>query len=323
MDKVIDLTASVRTIEKSTVSVKSRGGYIGILASFIVFLYGSSQHQNTLTANAIAVLDVADKKDKEVPTADKSNDDQLTQKTRKRKRSSRKKKAREENKSVHRRQPNLYSEAKRLLGLIERGNIGSSPIILTGDNRLSYICITSFMSTKKKRTKVNKHLAAAYQKNALGSEVDLVATTAEEEVDVLVRMSESTYGSIQSAISFLYRETGIKAPDDLSGDLSRYMKGSKRVGKSAKQSLGLSLDEGKKPMSKNVYSKLCEWLFQSNDKEHIFAHLFLVLDWYVFVSALFKVYHYIKSQLLSLLKELDEKGGKLRERKTFSHKRAR
>jgi len=54
------------------------------------------------------------------------------------------------------------------------------------------------------------------------------------------------------------------------------MKGSKREVKSAKQSLGLTLDEGKKPMSKNVYRKLCEWLFQSNDKEHIFVHLSLV-----------------------------------------------
>jgi phage-related protein len=43
--------------------------------------------------------------------------------------------------------------------------------------------------------------------------------------------------------------------------------------------LALKLNEGKKPMSREVYSFLAQKLFESERKEHIFAHLFLVLDW--------------------------------------------
>ena len=144
---------------------------------------------------------------------------------------------------------------------------------------MTYEAITAFMSTKKKKTKVNKHLAAAYQKKTLGgNEVNLLDGTQNEKVEVFVRMAEYTYGAVQSAVSFLFRECGVTQPPDIADSMSLYMKGSKRLGKTAKKSLGVRLDEGKKPMSKTVYRKLCEWLFQSSDKEHIFAHLFLVLE---------------------------------------------
>ena len=61
--------------------------------------------------------------------------------------------------------------------------------------------------------------------------------------------------------------------------MSLYYKGSKRKGRKLKQDLGLEITEGKKAMSKNVYSFLAEKMFHSRETEHIFAHLFLLLDW--------------------------------------------
>ena len=61
--------------------------------------------------------------------------------------------------------------------------------------------------------------------------------------------------------------------------LSLCNKGSKRRGKKLKQNLGLKIEEGKKPMSFQVYSFLCKKMFESDKREHVFAHLFLVLDW--------------------------------------------
>jgi len=124
-----------------------------------------------------------------------------------------------------------------------------------------------------------------FHTNSLGKsskdpiEIEKDQDAGDELVDALVRMSESTYSGIQSAITFLYREAGVKVPEEVSTNLSVYMKGSKRLGKGAKQALGLSLAEGKKPMTLQLYRKICEWLFTSPDPEHLFAHLFLVLDW--------------------------------------------
>jgi hypothetical protein len=247
-----------------------------------VFLYATEEYRKFLSPSAVTThLDPAAKKDDNDDEESVNTANQASKKSKKKRKRQRKKTKATTVKGIH---PNLYNEAKRLLGLMDRTNPDLCPINLTGDNRLTYAVITSYMATKKKKTKVDKHLCEAYQRNALGTQNHPVAVdgTSNEEVEVLVRMSESTYGSIQSSISYLYRETGIKMPEEISASMSVYMKGSKRVGKNAKQSLGLSLDEGKKPMSRAVYQKLCEWLFQSSDKEHIFAHLFLVLDWYVF-----------------------------------------
>jgi len=93
--------------------------------------------------------------------------------------------------------------------------------------------------------------------NALGSEVNLAETNPDEEIDVLGRIFSNLI-SIQGSRSHL----------------SRYMKGSKREVKSAKQSFDLTLDEGEKPMSKNVYRKLCEWLFQSFRQKNFSAEMY-------------------------------------------------
>ena len=48
---------------------------------------------------------------------------------------------------------------------------------------------------------------------------------------------------------------------------------------SHKQKLGLKITEGKREMSKSAYSALAKILFESEAKEDVFAHLFLILDW--------------------------------------------
>ena len=65
----------------------------------------------------------------------------------------------------------------------------------------------------------------------------------------------------------------------MKSDVSLYCKGSKRMGKSLKQGLALKISEGKKAMSRAVFSYLARMMFISSEKEHIFSHLFLVLDW--------------------------------------------
>ena len=61
--------------------------------------------------------------------------------------------------------------------------------------------------------------------------------------------------------------------------MSLYIKCSKRLNVMAKQMLGLDLSERKKPMSREVYKRICEILFRSSKPEHLFGHLFFVLDW--------------------------------------------
>ena len=61
--------------------------------------------------------------------------------------------------------------------------------------------------------------------------------------------------------------------------ISKYIKGAKRLGRRMKQALALKITEGKKPMSKSVYNFISRLFMESAAKEHIFAHLFFVLDW--------------------------------------------
>jgi len=160
---------------------------------------------------------------------------------------------------------NLINGAKEELRKMKRTADGATcPVMLQS---LQYEDIVGFMNTKKKKVTVAYELA-----NVTGSE-------ASRSVDALVRCSDSTYSGITSAIAFLYAESNNTMPVALKANISRYVKGSKRHGRRLKQDLGLKLTEGKSPISKRVYEKTAEYLFKSEKKEHIFAHMFLILDW--------------------------------------------
>ena len=58
-----------------------------------------------------------------------------------------------------------------------------------------------------------------------------------------------------------------------------YISGVTIRGMQHKRRLGLKTVEGKKPTKKECYSKLTKLFFKLDDKEYIFAHVFLVLGW--------------------------------------------
>ena len=150
------------------------------------------------------------------------------------------------------------------------------PIIIDGIGCLDYSHISKFMNTKQRVVKVKKELAAKY---VVPSEVANMVEDSDGKVSVAVRCSDSVYTGIQSAVAYLYRQCGVERPDAIKSDVSLYCKGSKRMGKSLKQGLALKISEGKKAMSRAVFSYMARMMFISGEKEHIFSHLFLVLDW--------------------------------------------
>ena len=98
---------------------------------------------------------------------------------------------------------------------------------------------------------------------------------------VNLRLYQSTlqYSGIRSAIAYLYKLVGVERSIAFIADMAKFMGGMKRVVQAAKQHLGLKLLEGKVPMPLEVYEKVARQLFCSREKEDIFCHLFLVLDW--------------------------------------------
>ena len=80
-------------------------------------------------------------------------------------------------------------------------------------------------------------------------------------------------------------------PGNISEGRSEYiLQKVKEEGQKLKQDFGLEITEGKKAMSKNMYNFLAKTMFHSREAEHIFPHLFLLLDWWFFNSWL--IYQY-------------------------------
>ena len=77
--------------------------------------------------------------------------------------------------------------------------------------------------------------AAKSMLNHVGNEILEGATDDNGKVEVAVRISDSAYINVQSAIDFIFRQCGIKRPDAISGLISIYCKGSKRRGRQLKQ----------------------------------------------------------------------------------------
>ena len=62
-------------------------------------------------------------------------------------------------------------------------------------------------------------------------------------------------------------------------ELSQFMSGLKRTVAEVRAESGRSLDEDKKGMSYEVYKRICEILFESDDDDYLFAHTFLTMEW--------------------------------------------
>ena len=72
-------------------------------------------------------------------------------------------------------------------------------------------------------------------------------------------LSKSTYGSIQSSICHLFLLCDRIFPDNFSTDLSKMMSGKKKRIQRRKQKKGFRIEEGKTPMSLQIYSILCNY----------------------------------------------------------------
>ena len=269
--EVIDLIATTEAIEKGSVGIKTRDNYVHKLTDFILWLW-TNRNDGTdrsciLTQRCIDSLSDAQ--------------------------------ARDDSSNTSRNNSNVKKAIKVMLKQLNRNNSYSSPIrLLIGDdnnsNILTYAHVSSFMHTKSKEVLVDKALAIRYcnalkgispaEGGALLDEQELAddarwVPDKDGKVKVLVRLEASTYDGIRSSISFLYRETATTMPATLNSSMSLYIKGSRRINLLAKQMLGMKITEGKKHMTKAVYKKIAQILFESSNPEHIFAHLFFILDW--------------------------------------------
>jgi hypothetical protein len=123
---------------------------------------------------------------------------------------------------------------------------------------IDYKIVSQFMNTKSKKVEVDRSLVENLQHEQQGEEIngDAIIDGNEEgeDVTVYVRCSNSVYSGIQSALSFPYRQSGFECLAKLKIGVSLYCKGGKRLGTVFKQKLAFKIAEGKKPMSKAVYS---------------------------------------------------------------------
>lgn len=177
---------------------------------------------------------------------------------------------------------------KKISEMVPRNKVGEdhkSPIIIEGEGMITYELIRDYMSTKKNEVYVEKAAAHEYMKEISKDISDDPIVIDDDDVNeegfvkCLVHQSSSQYSGIRSGISYVYKLANLPFPTELSRNLSKYISGIDRTIVKAKEKLGLSITEGKKPMSEDAFEELAGVLFRSDRKSDIFAHLFLVLDW--------------------------------------------
>ena len=135
------------------------------------------------------------------------------------------------------------------------------------------------MMSKKVLKIIDPDVAEAALKQ-LDNEVEINQTdVVDGKVSVYVMQSTANYEGIRAAVAYFYRMAGIKMPMEMTRKFKQYMAGQKRTGLKEKQDLGLEIMEGKKSLSFERCELIAKQMFVSGNKEHIFAHLFLSLDW--------------------------------------------
>lgn len=92
-------------------------------------------------------------------------------------------------------------------------------------------------------------------------------------------LSKPSYDGIRSALCHLYRCSNKTMCPEMEKKLKRFMSGMKRTVAKEKRDAGESLDEGKRPMSLEVYDQMCKILYEGEDDEFLFAHAFITLEW--------------------------------------------
>ena len=242
---VLDLTGTTQTVEDSHIGASTRKNYIRTLVDFMIFMFDSNIYCSLLIDHE--ELENAHALDMVMPV--------------------RRRRSRKKLKLM------CAAQLKKMTRVLH-----NSPVRLSGDNSLNYGHIAAFMNTKSKVIKVDADIAKRIAEEE-GTVFNTDQVNIDGMVDVSIRLGDSSYSAVQSAISFLFRQSGVERSEAVKGGVSLYCKGSKRKGRKIKQDLGLEISEGKKHMTKAVYSYLADKFFNSKEPEHIFAHLFLVLDW--------------------------------------------
>ena len=244
-EDIHDFTGTVQSIEDSHIVTNTRLTYYRTLSDVMIYLFTNSNRKLVFI--------------RKLRAAKKMDDARETEKQREAKK---------------------YFRAECVVQLKRMNRVeGNPPIHLSGKNAINYEDIAKYMGTKRKIVDVDPDLAnrlAATEGAAV-----LNRAGGRGKVKVAVRLSDSSYSAVQSGISFLYRQCGLERTTEIKEGLALYCKGSKRKGRQLKQDLGLAISEGKKPMSREVFSFLAKKMFVSKKKEHIFSHLFLLLDWCV------------------------------------------
>ncbi|KAL7485379.1 hypothetical protein ACHAW6_010968 [Cyclotella cf. meneghiniana] len=150
------------------------------------------------------------------------------------------------------------------------GQPHNSHIKIDGEGAITYVEVRDFMRTKTSNVQVDRRVAENYLA-LIGSDEE----NTEEMVDIQtgkvsisLYQSFSTFSAIHSSILYLYKSAGVERPEQYVLSTNNLMEGMKRTTQAAKQHLGLIILEGKSVMS-----------LQVSDKEYIFCHIFLVLDW--------------------------------------------
>ena len=176
---------------------------------------------------------------------------------------------------------NYMKECFKTVQPAREGQHHNSPIKLDGEGAITYEVVRNFMETKSNTVLADRGSAEKYLadiNNGVTIRDDMIDPET-GKVRLVIYQSTSQYSAIRSSIAYLFKLAGVERPSKYVADMAKFMGGMKRIVQAAKQHLGLKITEGKVGMPFDVYERAAMNLFFSPEKEDVFAHLFLVLDW--------------------------------------------
>jgi integrase len=95
-------------------------------------------------------------------------------------------------------------------------------------------------------------------------------------------IANSTMNGIASAINDLYREAKIEMDQATRIEVTSLMRGYKRTIADEKLAGRMKVFEGKRPITFRGYAMLAKYALKSQEKDSVFAHLYIVLCWNLF-----------------------------------------
>ena len=262
-----DLRDGIDKVEKSFVAENTTDVYMGKLITFMIWLY--DKRSEYLEDGIYDLLRVEDDKDK-VEAAKPKKKSKYVRKTI------------VYNEEDDLKRKHLRALCKELLSNMKpsfEGAPHNCPIRIDGEVQLNYYVVRDYMMLKKNVLLLEKERTETYIKQTKKTgEVD-DGHMMDGKVKVLTQQSLSSYEGVRSALGYIYKVTRVRMPIDMTEKLKVFIAGKRRSTLAEKQHLGLELTAGKKPMTRETYELLAKYFFFSGEKEHVFGHLFLVLDW--------------------------------------------